>query len=196
MTQKPKPIKAKDKILAAASDLFYRQGYQATVVNQIINASGVSKPTFYTHYKSKEELCLIYLKEQHAIQLNVTNDIIRSQKTPYDRFMASIKFLEDRVVSLNYRGCAFFNVISEIGDPENAIFKEAINFNNNIKTILKNVTLDLIQSEPKYKDLDADYISDTYYIILSGAIVAAQEYRDTWPFKRSVKAIETLIDVR
>ncbi len=189
-----KPTKARDKIIAAASELFYKQGYQATVVNQIIEASGVSKPTFYTHFPSKEELCVVYLKNQHAAQLNLNKEIIRAQKTPYDKFMAIVRSLEERLVTLDYRGCAFFNVISELSNPENPIFMEAMSFNNNFRTILKDITLDLIASDDKYRGLDAGYIADCYYIIISGAIVAAQEYRETWPFERAVKEVERLAE--
>ena len=53
---------AKEKIVEAASDLFFEQGYQATTIDHVIERSGVSRPTLYTHFKTKEEL------ERHGIE--------------------------------------------------------------------------------------------------------------------------------
>ena len=49
-------ISSKDKILKAASELFYHVGYQATTVDDILARCGVAKSNFYYHYKSKEEV--------------------------------------------------------------------------------------------------------------------------------------------
>ena len=51
-----------ERILAVASELFYRQGYRATGINEVIARSGVAKATFYNHFPSKEDLCLAYLQ--------------------------------------------------------------------------------------------------------------------------------------
>jgi AcrR family transcriptional regulator len=45
----------------AAIELFARQGYGATTVEDIVRAAGVSKPMLYRHFESKQELCLSLL---------------------------------------------------------------------------------------------------------------------------------------
>ena len=44
------------KILAAASELFLRDGYARTNLEQVAAAAGVTKPTIYSHFGSKEKL--------------------------------------------------------------------------------------------------------------------------------------------
>ena len=46
----------KQEVLECAMRLFATQGYEATSVNQIIAALGISKGAFYHHYSSKEDL--------------------------------------------------------------------------------------------------------------------------------------------
>lgn len=46
----------KMEILAAAQQLFFSKGYEGTSVNDIIQATGISKGAFYHHFASKEEL--------------------------------------------------------------------------------------------------------------------------------------------
>ena len=47
---------AKERIRQAATDLFARKGFDATSVREIVEAAGVSKPTLYYYFKSKEGL--------------------------------------------------------------------------------------------------------------------------------------------
>lgn len=46
----------KDKIIAASWELFSKQGYEATTIDNIISLAGISRGTFYHHFSGKEEL--------------------------------------------------------------------------------------------------------------------------------------------
>ena len=63
----PEAIKQskRDEIVEIASQLFYRQGYGATGIKQIIEEASIAKGTFYTHFKSKEDLGLEWLRSRH-----------------------------------------------------------------------------------------------------------------------------------
>ncbi len=52
---------ARDRILAAAGELFARQGFNATRINELHAAARVSKRTLYQHFDSKDDLILVYL---------------------------------------------------------------------------------------------------------------------------------------
>ena len=47
-----------EKILEAAMDLFHEGGFNATGVQDIVNAAGVPKGSFYNHFESKDALAL------------------------------------------------------------------------------------------------------------------------------------------
>lgn len=53
---KKRKQKTKMKIIKAAWDLFYRQGYDDTTVDEIITASDTSKGSFYHYFESKDAL--------------------------------------------------------------------------------------------------------------------------------------------
>lgn len=46
----------RSRILKGAADAFARTGYEATAVESILSASGVSRRTFYKYFKNKEEV--------------------------------------------------------------------------------------------------------------------------------------------
>jgi len=55
---------ARSRILEAAGELFARQGFNATRINDLHGAARVSKRTLYQHFASKDDLILAYLSEQ------------------------------------------------------------------------------------------------------------------------------------
>ena len=66
----------KGKIVSAAWKLFYEQGYDKTTVDDIVEASGTSKGSFYHYFESKESLPapLSYLFDEKYEELTETMD--------------------------------------------------------------------------------------------------------------------------
>ena len=48
----------RDQLLAVALEVFARQGFHATSMNDVAEAAGVTKPVLYQHFESKRELYL------------------------------------------------------------------------------------------------------------------------------------------
>jgi len=189
-----KSSKTQQAIIDAAFDLFYAQGYQATTMDQIIAASSVSKPTVYTHFPSKEMLCVAYLKERHQREIASLEEAISKAGSPRQQYLSVIRWLRERLIASDYRGCGFFNLISEIPDPGNPIILEARRFIDKFRERIKRLVDTLKASNEKYHDLDSERIADMYYLILCGTIMGSQEYRETWPSDRAIQEIERLIE--
>ena len=183
----------KQRLLETALNLFYTQGYLATGINQVIEEAGVSKASFYDHFKSKEELCVAYLQERHNRWSGWFKDKINEQKMPYDRFMAPIAFLDSWMEKCNFRGCAFLNIASEVTDIKSNIRKEVIYHKDGLKAIVREITKDLKNSDKRYKGLDVEFITDAYYVLIEGAISASQNYGEKWPIDAARKSIEKLV---
>lgn len=56
MKQEEKSLLSKNKILAAAGEVFSQKGYDAATMQDIMEKSGLSKGAIYHHFKSKEEI--------------------------------------------------------------------------------------------------------------------------------------------
>lgn len=188
------PTYAREKILEAAYELFYAQGYQATTVDEVIERSGVSKPTVYSHFPTKEALCVAYLQERRRREIELLKQALRRAKTPKARFMAVAEHIRERVLASKYRGCGFFNMVCEIPDADNPIVAEAKIYIDAARETIRDVVRDLQQSDPKFKHIKPDELADSYYLIIAGAIMASQEYRDPWPVNRAVKDVAKLLE--
>ena len=66
----------KGKIVSAAWQLFYQQGYDDTTIDEIVEASGTSRGSFYHYFTSKDDLLtsLSYLFDEKYEELMETMD--------------------------------------------------------------------------------------------------------------------------
>jgi AcrR family transcriptional regulator len=63
---RPRSVRAHNDVLEAASRLFAERGIDATSMDAIAAASGVSKATIYKHWPDKDTLCLEVLSRIHG----------------------------------------------------------------------------------------------------------------------------------
>ena len=68
----------REQILARAAELFARQGYTATSMNQVALACGVSKPSLYHYVRDKYQL-LVEIAEDHVGRLKALVVLARQQ---------------------------------------------------------------------------------------------------------------------
>ena len=68
----------REQILSRAAELFARQGYSATSMNQVAQACGVSKPSLYHYVRDKDQL-LVEIAEGHVAKLNALVDEVQRQ---------------------------------------------------------------------------------------------------------------------
>jgi AcrR family transcriptional regulator len=111
----------RDRILSAASKLFYTRGIRAVGMAEIVAAAGCGKNVLYRHYPSKDDLVLAYL--QHlAEQLDDSMDaaVAGLEKMPSAALVAITREVADRVAARGFRGCPFRNYLREMRDPSDA----------------------------------------------------------------------------
>jgi AcrR family transcriptional regulator len=185
--------KTADRIIEAARELFDRHGYHSTSVNDIIAEAGVSKPTFYVHFPSKEELCVAYLKHSRARDIESFRLAAKAAKKPMDRFLSPFSLLEERMRESNFRGCRFFNMLSEVVDSASPIAREVRHFNDRFRAHLRELTLDLKESGAAYARLDPDAVADRYYLLFGGSIMFSQEYCSMDPIKLAAGEVQRLV---
>ncbi len=184
---------ARDKLIKTAVELFYRQGYKATGINQIIAEAGVAKNTFYYYFRSKDDLCVTYLQEMDRLWKGLLKDKINSYKTPYERWLAPFEFTKEWNLKNDFRGCPFINMLSEITDPEIDIRKQVVYHKDGLRGIIVELLEELKDSDDKYSNINVSSVTDAYYLNFEGAIVACQIYREVWPFEVARQNVERLL---
>ena len=78
-------------IVARAAELFARQGYHATSMNQLAEASGLSKATLYHYYRDKDAL-LVHIADGHVSRLQaLVADVAALRLKPQAQFRELVR---------------------------------------------------------------------------------------------------------
>ncbi|MCK9376162.1 MAG: TetR/AcrR family transcriptional regulator [Syntrophobacterales bacterium] len=179
MKKVPAESEARQRIIQTALDLFYRQGYLATGINQVIAEAGVSKNTFYYYFPSKEDLCVAYLIARHKVWMGWLKEAIEPYQAPYDRLMSVFTFLESWLTRCNFRGCAFLNIASEVPDINHRIRKEVIAHKDELRALLRELLDDLKCRDPQFAEINPEFLTEMLYVIVEGIIGSCQIYGNT-----------------
>src|SRR5581483_9572375 len=109
----------RERILAAACDLFYRLGIRAVGVEAIAEAAGTNKMTLYRHFSSKDELVAEYLRSLAAGAGGFWNELAAAHPgNPRAQLTGWLKGMEAHVVDTDQRGCALANAAIELPAKE------------------------------------------------------------------------------
>ena len=104
---------ARERLLAAADELFYDEGVRTVGIDRVIEHAGVAKASLYNTFGSKEELIRAYLEGRHArIAARITTYIDRYD-TPRERLLAVFEAQGETFKLPGFHGCAFMSASAE-----------------------------------------------------------------------------------
>lgn len=106
---------ARERLLAAADELFYAEGVHTVGIDRIIERAGVAKASLYSCFGSKDELVRAYLEGRHAIRRGRLMAGLERYDDPRDRLLGVFDVLAELAAAAGFRGCAFYNASAESG---------------------------------------------------------------------------------
>jgi TetR/AcrR family transcriptional regulator, transcriptional repressor for nem operon len=117
----PRPS-SRAHLINSALETLHRQGFNGTAVQDITNAAGLPKGSFYNYFESKEALALEvidrYRKEDEARAAVLSDESI----SPVDRLRRYFASLATTLAEQNYeRGCLMGNFSTELADQSRLI---------------------------------------------------------------------------
>jgi AcrR family transcriptional regulator len=105
---------ARERLLAAADELFYEEGVHTVGIDRVIERAGVAKATLYNAFGSKDGLIRAYLMARHAVTRERTDSALASRyQAPRDRLLGVFDVLGEMAAEPGFRGCAFINASAE-----------------------------------------------------------------------------------
>lgn len=165
----PDNAKARDRILAAAYDLFSRQGIRAVGIDAIIEQSGVARMTLYRHFTSKEQLVLAFLEQREMLWTRnwLQAEVMSRASAPRDQLLAIFDVFGDWFQLDQFEGCTFINVMLETTQPD-AVRRATVEYLARIRQFLAGLA-----AEAGIRDADA--FARKWHILMKGSIVGAAE---------------------
>lgn len=124
------PTDTKAKLLQTANDLIWQSSYGHVSVDDICNAAGIKKGSFYYYFSSKATLAVAAMEEAYQDYALEITDIFSSTLPPIERFesLADFIYLKQKAAYEKYGrvcGCPFASLGSEMAGNEALIQKKA-----------------------------------------------------------------------
>jgi AcrR family transcriptional regulator len=104
---------ARERLLAAANELFYREGVHTVGIDRVIEQAGVAKASLYNTFGSKDELVRAYLDSRHAETTGRITRAVSRYSTPRDRLLGVFDAQGELFTVPGFRGCAFVSASAE-----------------------------------------------------------------------------------
>jgi AcrR family transcriptional regulator len=176
------------KIFDAALDLFYRRGVRGVGVDEIVCEAGVTKPSLYRAFKSKDDLVAACLREsaregRAALDAALTT----AGDDPLDRLDALIRFYSDKFQKPDFRGCLMSNVAVELTEPGHPGREVLEDCKGQMRATVLGLVRDLHVAEP-------EALADGILLVIEGAIATHHVFGSQGPTLSMTATCRDLID--
>jgi len=174
---------ARQRILDAAAELFYREGINATGVERLAAESSVSKRTLYQHFPSKTAVVEAYLRgtEQRVAPALLNTD----EQPPRQRLLAF--FDAPAVPGAPLRGCPFHNAAVEAAGTMPGV-------QDIVRTSKRSFADLLTELAEQAGAVDPRQLGDQLAVLYEGAAALSTSLDDPSPWANARTAAEALID--
>ena len=180
--------RAADRILQSARDLFYREGIRAVGVDEIVSRAGVTKPSLYRSFPSKDELAASYLRQYETEFWERFNAAMTDESdNPRAQLLSYLDGLASRSVAPGYRGCGLSNAAVEYPDLTHPARLVSQHHKQHLRQRLRDMAAQMGAK-------DADLLGDGLLLLLEGAFVSGQLFQEGGPSGNVARAAGLLID--
>ncbi|MFF1300471.1 MULTISPECIES: TetR/AcrR family transcriptional regulator [unclassified Streptomyces] len=162
---------ARERLLEAATRLFYADGVTATGVDTITAEAGVSKKSLYNNFSSKADLIRTYLDTRHEQWLALYRARLEHADGPrqgvlavFDAYAHHAAFASEH----GFRGCALLNAAAELpADDEGRAVVRA--HKEEVERLIAGHLAQLLPDRPGEARATAEHLS----FLLEGAMARA-----------------------
>jgi len=182
------PAASRQRLIETAAALFYRRGIHRTSIDEVVAEAGLTKPTLYRHFGSKDALVAAVVEYRSICWSEAIEARISSARSPVRRIVAVFEFLEEFIAARNFRGCALVNASVEILDPSTAGRKCAQANKQRNRERLERLARNAGLTKPKA-------LAASLSLLFEGAIVTAYVESDADAGRDARRAAERLIQL-
>lgn len=183
----PRRERASDKLLGVARRLFYRQGIRAVGVDAIVAAAGVTKPSLYRSFASKDALAAAYLGAYDREFWQRFNAAMAAHPgDPRAQLLGFFAGVASRTADPAHRGCGMTNAAVEFPECDNPARTICEVNKQELRRRLRAKAEELGADDP-------DLLGDGLFLLFEGAHVSSQLFAADKPAANIVAMADRLI---
>ena len=189
------PTETKTRILEKSAVLFNTQGYKATSISDITQATGFTKGAIYRHFKNKGVLEKETLFHLSSLMFEKLKSYIKREETAGNKLRAIFKYFESYISDPGVKGgCPLMNTSIEADDANPALRREALK----ILDILRDSVITILKNGVKYKqirkNIDPEFYATVIIASLEGAIMMSKLRGNNHDIKRVIKHLDLQLE--
>jgi AcrR family transcriptional regulator len=180
-------IPPRERIIAAARDLFYRHGIRAVGVEAIAEAAGTNKMTLYRHFDSKDELVAEYLRGLAAEKQHFWTTVETAHPDdPRAQLDSWLVEAANNVTDPKSRGCALANAAVELPEKEHPARCVIEQCKQHSRDSLVGLCRRAGVAQP-------ELLADQLFMLLEGALVCTQSTGQQGPARHFIEAGRAIV---
>ncbi|WP_455205198.1 TetR/AcrR family transcriptional regulator [Kaarinaea lacus] len=115
----------RQRIIAAADELFYQQGYDLTSFHDIADAVGISRGNFYYHFKTKDEILNAVIDTRISRFETLLVEWEEKYQDPKQRLYHYIDMLSRNQENISTHGCPIGSLCTELAKVNHIMLDDA-----------------------------------------------------------------------
>ncbi|MGH3940838.1 MAG: TetR/AcrR family transcriptional regulator [Pseudonocardiaceae bacterium] len=154
------------QLLAAATEVFVNNGYHATVMDDIAEHAGVSKPVLYQHFPGKLELYLALL-ERHA------DELVR-------RVLGAIDETHDNAQRVRSAVGAYFDFVDVDGEAFRLVFESDLRNQPEVQVLVERANTACVEAIAQAVVADVGLDTDRARLVAVGVAGISEHSARYW----------------
>lgn len=176
------------RIRQTAAELFYRAGIRAVGVDEIVNRAGVTKPSLYRAFSSKDELAATYLRDYCGVFWERFEAARQAHPgDPRAQILAFLRGAGERAMQDGYRGCGLTNAAIEYPEPGHPARVVSEMHKQELRATLREMAAAMGAADPAA-------LGDGLLLLIEGVYVSGQMFGQGGPAGAAAINAERLID--
>lgn len=176
---------ARERLLAAANELFYAEGVQSVGIDRVIEHAGVAKASLYNTFGGKEQLVRAYLDTRHAGTADRLTRAVAEHDTPREQMLAVFESQGRQFDRPDFHGCAFIRAGAE-ASPGGLVQEAADAFRGWMRELFTRLAAEASAADP-------DTLGRQLQLLYDGAGISALMDHDSTVAAASRAAAAVLI---
>jgi len=165
------PRTGRERLVAAAVELFYRRGFGAVGIDQVIASAGVTKTTFYKHFEGKDDLMVAAVERRDEWESQAWGRAVRqlAGDDPARQLMAMLDVMDLWFNDPDFGGCMFTNTAVEFPNPHDPVHKAAAAYKRRTRDRYRDLAL-----AAGAEGTGAETFADCFMALIEGALILRQ----------------------
>ena len=186
-------VQTRERIVEAARQLFFKRGYTATGIADVLKAAEANSGSLYHFFPSKEDLLAAVLeKYQSMLEPQVLKPAFARTRDPIERLFAILEGYRLLLETSDFQlGCPIGNLALEVSNSHRKARKLIV---ENFRAWCEGVRGLIAEAGDRLpRDLDPSAFATHVLATMEGAVMLARAYRSFEPFDQAINQLKDYI---